>query len=215
MKIAFYSNFMNHHHLPFSLKMLELTENNYYFVACTPIEQERLDMGYEDMNKKYDFIIRPYESKEQDDFARKLAEDCDVMIFGSGDEKFLKRRMELGKLTFRYAERPFKKGLYRRFIPIIRKKINDRFIRYKNNNMYILCSSAYTSFDLKLCGFPEEKCLRWGYFPENKTFDIEKKFREKSGQAEFSLLEYIGCKFLYIEACVCKPKYRRKYKHER
>lgn len=180
MTIAFYSNFMNHHQENISCELFRLTNHNYYFVACTPIEQERLSMGYEDMNKKYDFIIRPYESNEQYNLAVKLLEDADVMIFGSGNEEFFKARMKTKKLTFRYSERLLKKGLYRRFIPITRKKIYDRFIKYKEN-LYVLCASAYTAYDLSFFKFPQSRLFKWGYFPENKIYeDIDKLTKKKN-----------------------------------
>ena len=99
MKITFYSNYMNHHQAPFSKALYKYTDGNYYFVACSPIEQERLDMGYEDMNKKYNFIIRPYENEVQKKRAEKLAMESDVVIFGSGDEKYLKIRLKENKLA--------------------------------------------------------------------------------------------------------------------
>ena len=46
MKVTFFSNFLNHHQLPFCLAMCKLTDNNFTFVATEKIPQERLDMGY-------------------------------------------------------------------------------------------------------------------------------------------------------------------------
>ena len=65
MKVVFISNFMNHHQLPFSREMKKLIGDNYHFIATEPIEQERLDFGYEDMNHKYDFIVCTYDGEEQ------------------------------------------------------------------------------------------------------------------------------------------------------
>ena len=62
-------------------------------------------------------------------------------------------------------ERFLKKGLWYRFVPSTRKKIWDRVLKYKNNNLYLLCASAYTSYDLSLLGF-RGKCYKWGYFTE-------------------------------------------------
>ena len=56
MQICFFSNFLNHHQLPFSLAMSKLTGNCFTFVATEKTPQERIDMGYEDMNKKYPFV---------------------------------------------------------------------------------------------------------------------------------------------------------------
>ena len=50
MRTIFVSNFMNHHQLPFSAGLLGQDDVEYTFIALEPIPQERLDMGYEDMN---------------------------------------------------------------------------------------------------------------------------------------------------------------------
>ena len=59
MKCIFVSNFMNHHQLPFSAGLLGQDDVEYTFVALEPIPQERLDMGYEDMNHKYHLCFAP------------------------------------------------------------------------------------------------------------------------------------------------------------
>ena len=65
MKIVFVSNFLNHHQLPVALEMDKLTEHHYTFVATERINQERLSLGYEDMNQSYPWVIRTYESREE------------------------------------------------------------------------------------------------------------------------------------------------------
>lgn len=184
MRITFFSNYMNHHQLYFSKELINIVgERNYYFIACMPIEQERLDMGYPDINKEYSFIIRPYENKEQYKLTQKLAIESDVMIFGSGDEEFIKLRMDSGdKLTFRYSERLFKKGTYRRFISQTFNKVKNAVLQYKNKiNFYMLCASAFTSYDLSLCGFSNKRCFKWGYFPEVENYtDITKLIKKKN-----------------------------------
>lgn len=172
MKITFFSNFMSHHQEGLSNALFELTNGEYRFVACTPIAQQRIKLGFEDMNKKYDYIIRAYENGEQYELAKELALSSDVIIYGSGNKEFLDIRMTTHKLTFMYCERIFKKGIYRRFIPMTYKKIYNTYIKRKKEPLYILCASAYTSYDLSLCGFPAEKCFKWGYFPTAKKHNI-------------------------------------------
>lgn len=174
MKITFYSNFMNHHQLPFALALDGMADVEYHFVACEPIEDEKLKLGYEDMNKKYDFIICPYESAEQAAFAEKLAQESDVIIIGSAPHKYKALRMERNLLTFGYTERFFKQGLWRSIVPITRYHLHKSFGQYKDKNFYMLCSSAYTSYDLSIIGFPSEKCFKWGYFPPVKEHDINR-----------------------------------------
>ena len=171
MKIAFCSNYFNHHQEPMSNALYALTGGEYRFIARCTVGEERLRLGYMDMNKKYDYILRPYEDEAQKEEALSWAMDCDVMIFGSGDESLFEKRMEKNGLTYRYLERPFKKGVWRRFVPKTKKTIYESYVKYKNHNLYILCASAYTSADLSLCGFPAEKCFKWGYFPAVKEYE--------------------------------------------
>ena len=105
MKVTFFSNFLNHHQLPFCLAMCKLTDNNFTFVATEKIPRERLDMGYADMNSAYPFVLRAYESEVAEQEAMKLALESDVIITGSAPEKYTVSRIEQHKLTFRYSER--------------------------------------------------------------------------------------------------------------
>lgn len=167
MRIVFCSNYMNHHQEELSCELYRLTDGEYTFIACSEVDKKRLDFGYSDMRNKYDFILCPNEDEKQKELAEKLIDECDVFIFGSGDEKLFKRRMKTGKLTFRYAERLLKKGMFMRFVPFKIVRSYNRFIKYRNyDNFHILCASAYTASDLKLSGFGEGKCWRWGYYPK-------------------------------------------------
>jgi len=50
MKVTFYSNFMNHHQLPFCLEMVKILGEGFKFIATQPIDRERTSMGYRGMN---------------------------------------------------------------------------------------------------------------------------------------------------------------------
>lgn len=166
MKIVFFSNFLNHHQLPICKAFLSKSNVEFIFVATEELPNERKQMNYRDMNHLYDFVLRTYEGQEQYNKALFLAKDADIAIIGSAPIIFLRERMALNKITFRFCERSLKKGLWRRFIPFTYKKIYEQYIKYRNSNLYILAASAFTSYDLNLCGFPENKCYKWGYFPE-------------------------------------------------
>lgn len=167
MTITFFSNFLNHHQLPLCLELLKLVgEGNFRFVSCERIHAERAQMGYDDMNVKYPFVIRAYESGEQMQYAIRLAYESDVAIVGSAPKSFTQIRGKENKLTFFFMERIFKNGAWHRFYPPTALKIYNGYTRYRNKNFYVLCASAYTADDLEKCFFPRKKCLKWGYFPE-------------------------------------------------
>lgn len=176
MTITFFSNFLNHHQLPLCEEFIkQIGGKNFHFVACEPIDLERINMGYEDVNLKYSFVVRAYESQEQFNYAYRLACDSDIAIIGSALGLFAEIRAKYNKLTFLFRERIFKNSSWHRFIPTTAYTIYTGYIRYRNCNFYILCASAYTAEDLELCGFPRQKCLKWGYFPELLP-KVEKKY---------------------------------------
>lgn len=171
MKIAFFSNFLNLHQLPICQEFLKYPDIEFTFVACTPVPQERIEMNYEDMNEKYDFVLCSYKDAASYRSAMELAKNADVAIFGSTDLSFLYERMALNRLTFRYCERALRKGSWRRFIPTTFFKIYREYLRYRSKNLFILSASSFTSHDLSLCGFKVDKCYKWGYLPEVKPYD--------------------------------------------
>ena len=88
MKTVMVSNFMNHHQLPFSQGILSQDGVEYTFVALEAIPQERLDMGYEDMNHKYPYVLCAYDSEEKMHQAEKLIDDADPAQFCECVEAF-------------------------------------------------------------------------------------------------------------------------------
>jgi len=170
MKVAFFSNFLNHHQYPLCEGFLKNKNIQFVFVACSKIPSERVKMGYKDYTN-HSFVVKEYEEKE---VAEQIATTFDVCIFGANCEKYVELRMKKNLLTFRYIERIFKKGKWRYLIPQVRRKIKKQYLQYKNRKFYILCASGFTSSDLAFCGFPTSKCLQWGYFPEQSkhTFDV-------------------------------------------
>lgn len=183
MKIAFYSNFLNHHQLPLCLALAQNKQVEFRFVACEEIPEDRRQMGYEDMNSAYSFVVRAYEDEEN---AKRINREYDTVIFGAAPTHYLKERMEQNLLSFRFSERPLKKGTWRRWIPRTARKIKEGYTAYRANSLYVLCSSAYTASDLVLCGFDQSKCFRWGYFPPlfEKNIDELFRFKEKKSYPE-------------------------------
>jgi len=179
MKITFYSNFLNHHQLPFCQAMIKQIGSDFTFVATEAIPGERVTMGYVDMNKAYPFVLRAYDGEGEYEKARQLSLESDVVIVGDAPNEFVEIRMKDNKLTFRYAERFFKKGIYQRLIPPTRLKIHENYIKYADLNYYVLCASAYTAYDLSLCGM-KDNTIKWGYFPEVKVHDLETLFTNKA-----------------------------------
>lgn len=187
MKIAFVSNYLNHHQL-YLCNQFNIQCEEFYFIATEKIPLDRLEMGYEDMDSKYSYVIKMYEGNYLKYSAYYIIKTFDVVIFGACSPRLIELRMRKNMLTFIYTERFLKKGLWYRFIPSTRKKILDRVVKYKDRNLHVLCASAYTSFDLYLCGFMD-KCYKWGYFTDVPLINRKELMQKKDAT---------HCKILWV-----------------
>ncbi|EJT5936551.1 glycosyltransferase [Clostridium perfringens] len=174
MKLTFFSNFLNHHQIPFCNEMYKSLGENFKFIATERVPQERLKLGYKDSSNDYSYSINIYESDKNYAIAKQLADESDVVIFGSAPRYFIEDRLCEDKLTFKYSERIFKNGRLRLVDPRVFTMCYKSYIKYrKNKNFHLLCASNYTAPDMKLIGaFPNKK-WKWGYFPEIKYYNIE------------------------------------------
>lgn len=179
MRITFYSNFLNHHQLPFCMEMVKLLGNGFKFIATEPTHQERLAMGYHDINEQYEFCICSYKDNDSYNVALKLGVDSDVVIIGSAPNVFIEERLVNNKLTFRYSERIFKKGRWHILSPRTMMSLIFNHTRYINNKLYMLCASAYTSSDFAMAGAYLGKTYKWGYFPQVIEYDVDELMTKK------------------------------------
>lgn len=179
MKLAFFSNFLNHHQLPFCLEMQKKLGDDYTFVAFEPVPQDRIKLGYYDLNESYGFVVRAYESKDNEILAERLAREVDILILGSAPEKYLKERAELGKLSFLYSERIYKTGVKHMFSPSFIMELLDEYKPYRNKPVYLLCAGAYVAKDYAFLGNFVGKTYKWGYFPEFVEYNVKELLDNK------------------------------------
>ncbi len=181
MTLVFVSNFLNHHQIPLC-QAFQKHCDNFYFIATDSMP----NIGYQVAQDAH-FVVHYYMTEERG-YAEKLIIEADVVIFGACSNNLISLRMQYKKLSFLYSERFFKKGSWRRFIPMTRKKLYDRIVKYRNEPIYVLAASSYFPNDLALLGYPKGKCYRWGYFPEVREYDIEKLFAQKEKNEKIKLL---------------------------
>jgi len=188
MRITFYSNFLSHHQLPLCLAMDRLTNGQFTFVATTPVPQERLRMGYHDMNKQYPFVLTVFDSTENEQLAQALAMESDVVIIGSASDQYIVKRLKQNKLTFKYSERLYKQGLSFKRIPRAMISAWLHHGRFMRRPLYMLCASAYTAADCAKFGNYVGKTYKWGYFPEVKRQDIDVLIERKRNNPRVTIL---------------------------
>lgn len=153
--------------------MYRLLNGNFRFVSTTPVSSERIELGFQDIANDYPYNIAAYRSTDEQSEAMRLGLESDVVIIGSAPDRYISRRIQQNKLTFRYSERFFKRGRWRILDP---RTLRDRYlrdIRYRTKNLHMLCASAYTAADCRFIHAYPDKTYKWGYFPEVKNLDIE------------------------------------------
>lgn len=191
MKITFYSNFLTHHQLPFCLEMKKRYGDDFKFVATLKIPEERLKLGYKDIDNQYDFVLTAYENKEKYQEALELANTSDIVIMGTTDSDiYIQERLKQDKLIFRYRERIFKNGMLRTFLDKNKRKdIYIKHIKYrKNKNLYMLCASAYGANDFNKLKLYKDKIFKWGYFPENIKYNSDELINQKEENNPIEIL---------------------------
>ncbi len=183
MKVTFYSNFLTHHQVPFCLAMQKILGDDFKFVSTIKIFQWRLDMGFKDLDKEYDFVIKAYENDEEYNKAKKLALESDIVIIGSITDELIEERLKQDKITFRYRARIFifLDGFFKTIFNKEKMQLfYNRHIKYrKNKNLYMLAANAYGANDFNLFRLYKNKIYKWGYFLETNKYDIEKLIDKK------------------------------------
>ena len=175
MKITFYSNFLNHHQIPFSNEMQKLIGDGYKFVATEPMDDARIKMGWT-VPPPYPYEIRSYENRESYTDALNLGLSSDVVIVGAAPTIFVKERIRQNRLTLMYWERFFKKSAGH---PVRYIKMFMKHTIYRNKNVYLLCAGAYAAKDAAIIGAYPGKTYKWGYFPEIKRHEFEELYEKK------------------------------------
>lgn len=175
-KIAFVSNYINHHQIPFCDSMYRLLEGAFVFVQTEGMEQERVQMGWH-ASRRPDYVRCWYEEPEA---CRRLVLDCDVALFGgTDDESYIEERLRAGKPVMRVSERLYKTGQWKAVSPRgLLKKYHDH-TRYRKSPVWLLCAGAYVASDFRIIRAYPGKMYCWGYFPETRRYDLDTLFSGK------------------------------------
>ena len=174
MRIAFASNYFNHHQSSFSHCMDELTGHNYFFIATESMEEERKAMGWGHIDIP-DYVMNYHDQPEK---CAKIINDSDVVIWGSAPPEVVRNRLSKSKLTLHYSERIHTVGYNRLKLIKHAPQMYMKYGRYKN--LYLLCASAFAAFDYAQSGTFVNKAYKWGYFPPfEKREDVAELIRQK------------------------------------
>ena len=187
MTIVFYTNFINHHQVPLADEFYKLIGDRYRMVTFEPLPESFRKKGYADYSYK-PYLLEAFKSEDNMALAEQLADTADVVILGAAPERFIWKRLQMNKMTFRYGERLFKK-IDRRYIKYsFWKTLYKQHTIYRNKPLYMLAASAYMKSDVSLlCAYPG-KVFRWGYFVNAPDMDIREVLHRKRNQPVIRIL---------------------------
>lgn len=168
MTFAFVSNYINHHQIPLCDALYERLGKGFAFIQTMPMEAERVEMGWGVAENEIPYVMCLYEDEYE---CLKRIMESDVVLFGWTDrEDIVTPRLQSGKTTLRVSERLYREGQWRAVSPrgLIAKY--REHIRYRKENVCMLCAGAYAASDFHLIGAYPDKLFKWGYFTKLRTY---------------------------------------------
>lgn len=177
MQIVFISNIMTPHQKPFCSGINDKGHQVYFIETQTRTED--IPVGWRE--DEIPDCVKSWEwCQKNPDLVRSMIMEADVVLIGSAPDRMIAERLKAGRLTFKYSERFYKTGTPRR--RWLRDAVaawlhHGRFQRYP---LYMLCASAYTARDAARFGNYKDRCYKWGYFPQTRTYqDVAGLIAEK------------------------------------
>lgn len=178
VKLAFFTNFDNHHQIPLADELYRIYGNRYVFVTREEIPKEFRKRGYHNYERPY--ILRMETSKENVKRALQILSDAEFVLFGDAPLEWIRPRIRAGKPVLFYNERWFKTGWRRYMRRSFWKNLLLSHFPSRWRPTYMLAASAYMRHDCsKIFAYPN-KVYRWGYFPAVERLDLEQVIQDKA-----------------------------------
>ena len=166
MTLTFYSNRLNHHQAPVADELFRLLGSSYRFVETEKPSGDSNKGSTEDYTSR-PYLIQAWKDESCKALAKELTLSSDVAVFGavSSDYEVLRVR-KTGKLSFDMSERWFKRGILNLLSPRLIKHFWDYHTLYRRKPVFKLCASAHAAKDQQLLLSFQDRCFKWGYFPD-------------------------------------------------
>ncbi len=167
MRLAFVSNYFNHHQRALADRLYTLCGGAFTFVATSVMREERRTLGYGESE------IPEYVTLALNDTSRRLVADtvmqnADAVIFGAAPQNMLTPCLKARKPVFRYSERLLKNGSEWWKYPYRRMRLHRD--NPSSAPLFLLSAGAYAAGDYARFGLFHGRTLRWGYFPALRTY---------------------------------------------
>lgn len=164
---------------------------DFAFVQTSRMEEDRVKMGWGSEVSSIPYLKLYYEEQER---CAGVILDSDVVVFGGvEDERYIKPRLNAGKIVIRASERLYREGQWKSISPRGRKKKYEDHTQYADAPVYLLCHGAYVASDFNIVhAYPDKKYV-WGYFPAVYTYNLDSLFFRKlhldqNGEPEVRIL---------------------------
>ncbi len=171
MTFTFVSNYINHHQRPLCDELYQRLGKGFSFVQTMPMEAERVEMGWGIDVHEIPYVMCLYEDEYE---CLKRIMESDVVLFGwTGREDIVTPRLQSGKTTLRVSERLYREGQWKAVSPRGLVAKYWEHIRYRKQDICMLCAGAYAASDFHLIGAYPDKLFKWGYFTTLRTYSEE------------------------------------------
>ena len=97
--LTFFSNYFNHHQKALCDAFYALLGEGFTFVETMPMESFRSGMGWGEDCPSY--VLKTYESDENEERAKILAASSDLVIMGTAPEYYIEPRLSDDRIIFR------------------------------------------------------------------------------------------------------------------
>ena len=181
IKLAFFTNFDNHHQIPLADELFKLYGESYRFVTREKIPSEFTRRGYHNYERPY--ILRMERSQDEANEAMRTLHEAEYVLYGDAPLSWIRPRISAGLPVLFYNERWFKTGYRRYFHAAFWKNLLLTHFPSRWRSTYMMAASAYMRHDCKrILAYPD-KVYRWGYFPEVEELDIDLTLEKKTSPA--------------------------------
>ena len=171
MTFTFVSNYINHHQIPLCEALWHKLGDAFTFIQTMPMEEERVAMGWGVDVRTLPYVRCLYEAEYE---CRKKIAESDVVLFGwSEREDIAAERLASRKVTMRVSERLYREGQWKAVSPRGLLAKYQEHIKYRTQNVCMLCAGAYAASDFRLIGAYPGKLFRWGYFTKLRIYSEE------------------------------------------
>lgn len=215
MKVVYLTNILNHYQKALCDEFYSILGSNFTFIATVTLPEERKKLKITNYGESTSYCVCAYQSKEKEKEAFELFKNADIAIFGMVPKRykyFLKKRKKSNKIIFYAQERNYKSEPT--LLSIFLRKIvyKFRYSIFKNN--YLLCASAFASYDYSRTNTFRNKCFKWGYFPKFSYYKSKNELMNLKNKKLTILWVGRFLKWKHPEYMISVAKYLRQNDHD-